>query len=400
VRLAAAALLALGAAGVARAESDLLERGAQADASLEERVKGRARTIEGTQARYLFAGFLQLDGMWTRRELTGDEKDTFLASAIPFGDAGDDTRLGMRTSQFNALLHTPTSWGELLAHFQADLFAYDEGARPNVTQLALHLGEWLTVGKTYTTFMDDAAWPATLDYNGPSGAVFARQLVLRGSLPLTGSLWLDLSLEDPQAGESAGGPNFSVSADAERPDIVGRLRYEGERVHAQLAGLSRSVTYTGQLASVGTVRRTISGQGASAAVALRVGSDDRLLAQWNEGEGIGRYFNDGLSDLGAVYDAGGRLEPLRLSGGYLYYERQWAPRWTTAAGVSALRTDSQGLRPTGDLKRIKYVSANVVHRLRTDLFFGAELLWGEAQRVDGTRADDTRIQLTARYYLF
>jgi len=33
----------------------------------------------------------------------------------------------------------------------------------------VRLGEWLTVGNTYSTFMDDEAWPATLDYNGPSG---------------------------------------------------------------------------------------------------------------------------------------------------------------------------------------------------------------------------------------
>ena len=400
MRLAAGVLLALCAVGGARGEGDTMERGAQAEASLEERLKARARTIEGTDTRYLIAGFAQLDAMWTRRELVGDEKDTFLTSAIPFGAASDDVRLGIRTSQFNALLHTPTAWGDFTAHLQADLFAYDEGAKANLTQLALRLGEWLTVGRTYTTFMDDAAWPSTLDYNGPSGAVFVRQFVLRGSLPLVKGLRLEGALEDPQADQSAGGPNYSVSASSERPDFVARLRYEGEGLHAQLAGLQRSVTYSAQVATLGSVRRTVSGYGVSASAALQIGSDDRLLAQWNQGEGIGRYFNDGLSDLGAVYDAGGTLEPLKLSGGYLYYERQWAARWTTTAGVSALRTQSEGLRPAGDLKRVEYVSANLVHRARTDLYLGAELLWGRAERIDATRADDTRLQLTARYYLY
>jgi hypothetical protein len=400
MRLAAGALLALFVAASARGEGDTMERGAQADASLEERLKAKARTIEGTDTRYLIAGFAQLDAMWTRRELIGDEQDTFLTSAIPFGAASDGARLGIRASQFNAILHTPTSWGTFSAHLQADLFAYDDGARPNLTQLALRFGEWLTVGKSYTTFMDDAAWPSTLDYNGPSGAVFVRQFVLRGSLPLAEGWRLEGALEDPQADESAGGPNYSVSASADRPDVVARLRYEGERLHAQLAGLQRSVTYSAQVASVGSVRRTLSGRGVSASAALQIGSDDRLLAQWNQGEGIGRYFNDGLSDVGAVYDAGGTLKPLKLSGGYLYHERQWAARWTTTAGVSALRTGSEGLRPAGDLKRVEYVSMNLVHRARTDLYLGAEVLWGRAERVDDTKADDTRIQLTARYYLY
>jgi len=51
-----------------------------------------------------------------------------------------------------------------------------------------------------------------------------------------------------------------------------------------------------------------------ASAALRVAKEDRLLLQWNGGQGVSRYFNDGLSGLATVYDAGGRLEPLRLIG--------------------------------------------------------------------------------------
>jgi len=400
MKRAAALLLGLAAAGAAWAQSDTVERGAAAMASLEERIKASARPIAGTDSRYLLAGYLQLDGLWTGRGLTGDEKDTFLSSAIPFGAADADTRLSVRASQFNALTHTPTRWGDLIGHVQADLFAYDEGAKPNLTQLALHWGEWLKAGKTYTTFMDDAAWPSTLDYNGPSGAVFVRQFLVRGSVALAGGLRLEAALEDPQADESAGGPNFSVTASSERPDFVARLRYEGERVHVQLAGLSRSATYSAQLASLAGVRRTISGTGVNASFALQIGDGDRLLAQWNQGEDTGRYYNDGLSNVGAVYDAGGTLEPLKLSGYYLYYERKWAERWTTTAGVSGLRAKSEGLRPAADLRRVRYLSANLVNRPRTDLYLGAELLWGEAERMDRTQADDTRLQVTARYYLY
>ncbi|HZM34439.1 MAG TPA: hypothetical protein VFC18_08075 [Burkholderiales bacterium] len=59
------------------------------------------------------------------------------------------------------------------------------------------------------------------------------------------------------------------------------------------------------------LRRRVSGKGLSLSAGLQVGEDDRLLAQWNRGEGISRYFNDGLSSIGAVFDAGGTLEPLQ-----------------------------------------------------------------------------------------
>ena len=353
-----------------------LERGAPADASLEERLAAKARTIPGTEARYVFAGFLQLDGLWTRRELSGEEKDAFITSAIPFGAADSDARLNVRASQLNAILH----WGNVRAHAQADLFKYEEGAQINFTQFVARFGEWLTVGKTYSTFMDDEGWPTTLDYNGPSGAVFARQLVLRGSLPLGERLRFEAALEDPQV------------EGAERPDLAARLRFGGERLHAQLAGLSRSASHAG---------RTVDGWGVSASAGFGIGQDDRLLVQWNQGEGLARYFNDGLSSIGAVFDAGsGTLEPLRLTGMYLYYERKWAARWNTTAGVSELRTKSEGRRPAEDLKRLQYASATLVHQLTTHLYLGAEILWGMAERLDGVQASDSRLQLSARYLVY
>jgi hypothetical protein len=365
VRTAAALLFALCAAGAAQGESDKLEKGAPADATLEERLTAKARTIPGTEVRYLFAGFAQLDALWTRRELTGEEKDAFIASAIPFDAAGSDARLNVRASQVNAILKMPTRLGELTAHAQADLFAYEEGAQPNVTQLVARLGEWLTLGKTYSTFMDDEAWPGTLDYNGPSGAVFARQLVLRLGMPLGEKLRVEAALEDPQAEE------------AERPDLVGRLRFASERLHVQLGLLSRDAG-------------NATGTGVSASAGLGIGEGDRLLVQWTRGEGISRYFNDGLSGIGAVY----------VTGVYLYYEREWDARWTSTAGWSELRTDREALQSASDLKRIQYASGNLVHRLTTNLFVGAELLWGQAERADGARADDTRVQLTARYLIY
>lgn len=400
MRAAAALLLASCVAGFARAEGDALERGAQAGASLEERLKARARTIPGTEIRYVFAGYLQLDALWTRRALSGDEQGTFLASAIPFDAAGRDARIGARASQFNLIVQSPTQWGEFTALAQADLFDYGRGARPNLTQLVARAGEWLAVGKTYSTFMDDSIWPSTLDYNGPGGAVFVRQLVLRGGVPLAQGWRLEAAVEDPQANVSAGGPAFSVSGSAERPDLVARLRYDGERLHAQLAGISRSATYSAQLASTAGASRRISGYGISASAGAQMAHEDRLVAQWTQGEGIGRYFNDGLSGVGAVYNAGAGLEPLRLSGAFLYYERKWAERWTSTAGVSALRAESDGLRPPSDLRRADYASMNLVHRLTADLFLGAEVLWGRARRQDGTEASDSRIQISVRYLLY
>ena len=73
----------------------------------------------------------------------------------------------------------------------------------------------------------------------------------------------------------------------------------------------------------------------------------------------------------------------------------------TVAGASTLWISDDGqLRRPDELRRVVYASANLVHRLTPTLIVGGEVLWGEATRVDGTSATNTRVQLSVRYLIF
>ncbi len=43
---------------------------------------------------------------------------------------------------------------------------------------------------------------------------------------------------------------------------------------------------------------------------------------------------------------------------------------------------------------------NLIHRLTPRTLLGGELLRGEAMRVDGTSATNTRVQFSVRYLIF
>jgi hypothetical protein len=58
------------------------------------------------------------------------------------------------------------------------------------------------------------------------------------------------------------------------------------------------------------------------------------------------------------------------------------------------------MRPPEALRRVVYGSVNLVHRLTPRALVGGELLWGEATRVDGTSATNTRMQVSFRYLIF
>jgi hypothetical protein len=377
------------------------QRGAQALDSLEDLLKAKIRTIPGTEIRWLVAGYLQLDAIWTRRELAGDEQDTFLVSAIPFDPASRDTRLNIRASQINFLTQTATAVGPITTVVQADLFRYDAGAKPNLNLALIDVNRNLTVGKAYATFMDDAVLPTTLDYNGPSGAVFVRQWLARASVPIGENVRVEAAVEQAKDDESAAGRVLSASTSADRPDFAARVRYESDRLHLQLSGVSSATTGEVDVLGAAVASRRFNGAGASVSGALTLPNDDRILAQATSGRGIARYFNDGLSSIGSVALTSGGLEQIRVSGAFLYYERNWSDRWRSTFGGSALWSGgTDGRRPAADLKQLDYVSANLIYRLARNLFVGGEVLWGRATEVGGARADDTRVQVSVRYMIY
>jgi hypothetical protein len=403
MRRTAAALAALAlASGAPAAEDDgdfAASKGSQAEAQLHARLKASVRTIPGTDTEYLIGGYLQLDGIATRHKQDGDEQDTFFVSSTPFGPADADYRLSIRQSQINWLSRTPTPIGHVWSRLEANLFPLDGKTTPTLNQLFVRLDDWIIIGKTYSTFMDEGALPTTLDYNGPGGVTFVRQWLARASIPF-GSGWaIQASVEESQADLSGGGALLAVHTDARRPDLAARVRYEGDFGHVQLAGLSRSLDVVAE-SPLGTRERHVNGTGVSASGSLNIG-DDTLLWQAVTGKGVGRYFNDPLSATGVALGTDRRFELLRSSGVTLYYQHKWAPDWMTVAGASTLWMSDDGeLRRPEELRRIVYASANLLHRLTPTLIVGGEVLWGEATQVGGASATNTRVQLSLRYLIF
>jgi len=382
------------------ASADLaLSRGASAEEQLHKRLRERVRTIPGTDTQYFVGGFLHVDGIATRHKQDGDEQDTFLVSTTPFGPADRDYRLSIRQSQFDWLSRTPTGYGPIWTRLEANLFPIDGTTALTLNQLLVRWDEHLVLGKTYSTFMDDDALPTTIDYNGPGGVTYVRQWLARGRAALGAGWAIEGSVEAPQAELRVDSPTLSVDTSAERPDLAARVRYESDRGHLQIAGLSRRISVN-VTSSAGSVERRVDGTGVAISGSLSVFSDDALLFHTVTGRGVGRYLNDPLSATGLALNASNQLELVRSSGATLYYQHQWAPDWMSVGGASTLWVSDDGQRLPDSLRRIWYVSVNLIHALTPTLYVGAETLWGQAVRVNGDDATNLRLHLAVRYLIF
>jgi len=394
-------LFALAAALVgiapAHAEDWAAVVGGGADAQLQKRLEANVRTIPGTDTRFLVGGFVELDGLATRKKQTGPEQDTFLVSATPFGAADSNRRLSIRQSQLNWLAETPTELGTITTAAQVNLFSLDFDGKTKLSLWRLYakLGDVFQVGKAYSTFVDPDVLPTTLDFNGPSGSMAVQQWLARGIVPFGSGWTLAGSIEDSQADHRAGRRGFGVHTDARRPDVAAHLRFDAERGHVQLSGISRRIDVTSTTAFA-TTTRVFDASGLAISGSLATFGDDSVVGQYTTGKGIGRYFDDSVSSTGMALGADDRLDLIRSSGATLYYQHYWTPNWMTVGGASTLWASDDGVRAPGELRRLVYVSANLIHRLLPTLLVGGETLWGRATRVDGATATNLRLQLSVR----
>ena len=138
----------------------------------------------------------------------------------------------------------------------------------------------LTVGQTWSTFMNTSAIPESADFAGATtGLVFIRQGQVRYNV---GDF--QVSLENP---ESWGGDTANDSV----PDVIARYNFKGDWGSVSVSGLARQLNTT--------LGNSESAFGASVAGRIKTGEKDDIRFQFHQGE-LGRYV--GVAAVKDLYD--------------------------------------------------------------------------------------------------
>jgi hypothetical protein len=318
---------------------------------------------------------------------------------------------GVRQTRFGVKGFFQTPLGELKTIFEWELFGVGVDAGQTTFRLRHAWGELRQIGagQSWSPFMDPDVFPNSLEYWGPNGMVFFRNVQVRWMPINKGNHQLWIALERPGAsgdlGTVAGRVELQhIQARFPAPDISARLRWGGKRGYVQLAGIGRYIAWD-DLAPTPPFNFTghTTGWGINASSTVPVGEKDALKLEITYGHGIENYMNDAPIDIAPIPTPTNLVRPINgrplpVLGALAFYDKYWSEKWSSSVGYSMLKIDNTSLQLPTDFHRGEYALANLLHYPAKNVMIGGEFQWGHRDNFgDGFEVNDYRIQFGFRY---
>lgn len=356
-------------------------------------------------------GFAMLDTGYQTKQNDPDWFDVVRPTKLPsFEDQyGVDGHWfsGVRQSRLGVKTSTPTAMGELKTQFEFELFG--TGVDAGQTTLRLRhaygeLGAW-GAGQTWSPFMDIDVFPNTVEYWGPNGMVFYRNVQVRW-MPIKGDTRLTVALERPGASAEGGSASDFIALNGVTPrfplpDLSAEYRLGRDWGYVEIAGIVRYMEWKDTVANAQDLSGDAVGWGLNLSTNYKLGKSV-IRAAVVYGEGIQNYMNDATVDVGPVATGDparpvdGKTVP--MLGVTFFVDTNWNERMSTSIGYSMLDNDNTPLQAASSFEKGEYAVANVMFYPVKNVMFGPEVQWGKRHNArDGFTSDDLRIQFSAKY---
>ena len=364
-------------------------------------------------------GFAQADAIYDFQRVAPDWEDAFRPSKIanPEGEFGSNgqTSLSVKQSRFGIKGTMPTAEGydPITFKFEFDLFGVGADAGQTTFRLRYAYGEWgpFLAGQTTSAFMDLDVFPNVIDYWGPNGMVFWRNVQFRWTPYRTGSNEFAIALEQPSNDVDSGqireyDPELggNIQGNETMPNLAAHFKTKGDWGHVQVAGLLRDIGYDTKGTQNNKPKGSVTGWGVNLSGTINTWGKDKILWQYVYGHGIASYMNDGGVDLApkgrfpTETDPGNvSPEAIPLTGIVAYYDHYWNEKFSTSIGYSTTYVDNSNLQDGLAYTSGQYTSVNLLYYPVPNIMVGGEVLWGDLELNDGNTQDDTRVQFSVQY---
>jgi len=253
-------------------------------------------------------------------------------------------------------------------------------------------GSWggLLAGQTWSTFVDDANMPNTIDFESPLAFPSLRQAQLRWTSNINDKASWSVAVEDNKSTITA--PPIPGKPEYVMPDFVGRIKADYGRMHSFVAGFIGAARFRPAEGDPDTVTLW----GGVVSEKYRIASKDSVYAQFTFGDGVGRY----RSAITAVPDENNRLQPLGVLAVIGGYEHYWTPV-LSSNGVYGVSSAPHKDYFASDLNtRLDYAAINLLYWFLPDrAWAGVEYLYGRREVFSGDNGSARRLQFAVRFNL-
>jgi hypothetical protein len=311
-------------------------------------------------------------------------------------------------------LTVPTDAGDVKGIFDWDLFGsgVNRGRTTfNLVRAYAELGKF-GAGQFDSPFMDIDVFPNSLEYWGPTGIVFFRNIQFR-YMPIQGDSRVTLAVERPGASADRGDldDHIDLSGVVGRfpiPNLSANGRLGRTWGYVQLSGILRWIFWD-DLVRNDTVDLGghLTAWGLSASSNVKTNKADVIRAQITYGHGIQDYmdapFDVGLEIRRGVFVRGilvdsAKAVTLPVFAGLAFYDHTWNHKLTTSLGWSALRVTNSNGQSALAYHSGQYALINLLYSPGPDVTLGGECQWGRRTNAfDEFAPTDFRLQLTARF---
>ncbi len=358
-------------------------------------------------------GFAQTDMGYNFNQVNPQYYDAMRPSRLPaykdeFGSNGN-VYFSVRQTRFGVKSAIPTKFGDFTTVFDFDLFGVGSDAGKTTIRLRHAYGQLghFGAGQTESAFMDVDVFPNTLEYWGPCGMLFYRNIQVRW-IPIMGATNLVFALEMPGASGDGGvyGDRVELSyvtPQLQLPDLTGHYRFARKFGYVQLGGIVRSIKWKYNGADTIDLSGSAIGWGVSLSTGLNLGKKIVVHLQGVYGEGVENYFNDAPVDIGVQNNFSDTYRPIKGvalpdMGLVAFVDFNWSKKLTSSAGYSTtIITNSDGQKPDA-FKQGQYAAANLLCYPWPGVMAGVELQWIMRNNYsDGFSSSATKINFSFKY---
>jgi hypothetical protein len=255
--------------------------------------------------------------------------------------------------------------------------------------------------------MDIDVFPNTVEYWGPNGMAFFRNVQFRW-MPIKGDTRLTIALERPGASADQGvyagrvelddvAPRFKV------PDLSAEYRKGMDWGYIEIAGILRVIEWD----DLGNDQYDLSGDamgwGLNLSTNVKAGSSTTIRASVLYGEGIQNYMNDAPVDVGIETNPGNALSPVKgvalpILGIVAAVDHNWSEKFSSAFCYSMIDISNSNAQAGDAFEKGNYAAANVMYYPVKNVMAGVELQYGDRTNFeDGFDTSIFKVQFSFKY---